>query len=220
MKKILITIMAIVALGWGTAWGSDVKADKSPQVERTMTIRNEEGQLSSQTYLVDDLACTFVIGQIVPPDPMRLWMDLKILKSRAIKKLHVYIDSSGGLAFSGLSYASQLITAWPDFEITTYAMGYVASAALPIFLAGEKRVASTTTLFMVHKALIRKPPTQESQADLRAQTEMLDLIETNYNNILVQRSNLSLVEISEKTEKTTHFSAQQAKEWGMVDEIQ
>ena len=224
MKTLLIlTLAACLALGSVNAYGlsDDVPkiTYKDQDIDRTMIVRNEMGELSANTFIIGDSACTLVIASIDQLYPLFLWLDLQILKTRGIKNIHVYIDSGGGNVFSGLSYASQLVAAWPFFDITTYAMGSVASAAIPIFLAGEHRIASANTLFMIHKGSLRKPPTIETQADLKSQTEMMDLIEENYNKILTQRSTLTKEELIEKAEKSTWFTAQQAKAWGMVEEI-
>jgi len=220
MKRLITALCVmcavIVAISVTSVWA---KGDRVDGIERTMTVRNENAELSNYTYLIGDSASTYVIAELNPSYPAMLWMDLQILKNKGIKKLNVYIDSGGGHVFSGLAYATQLMSAWKDIEVTTYAMGLVASAALPIFLCGKHRIALGNTLFMVHKGELNKPPTTESQRDLRAQTEMMELVENNYNNIIIIRSKLTLTNLLEKTEKITWFTSQQAKDWGMVEEI-
>jgi ATP-dependent Clp protease, protease subunit len=65
------------------------------------------------------------------------------------KPIHIYINSYGGDIYSGLGLYS-FIRSVQDTEIYTYNIGYTASAATIIFLAGDKRYAYRETSFMFH----------------------------------------------------------------------
>ena len=72
---------------------------------------------------------------------------------------------------------------------------------------------------MIHEASLFKFISDEKKGDLIAQTKMIELLETRYNDLIAKRSKLTVKELQEKCKETTWFTAQQAKEWGLVDEI-
>ena len=73
-------------------------------------------------------------------------------------------------------------------------------------------------MFMIHEGELMGA-SSASQKDLKAQSKMMDLVESKYNDILIKRSSLTLEQILEKTDEITWFTARQAKKWGMVEEI-
>lgn len=74
-------------------------------------------------------------------------------------------------------------------------------------------------MFMVHQAKLFKYLSQESAADLKAQSRMMEILTDRYLDVLERRTNLLAGEWLKKMEKTTWFTAEEALEWGLIDEI-
>ena len=151
-----------------------------------------------------------------------MWKDLLYLQNETeVRELHIYFNSGGGNAFSGLSMADQLLRAQRNgFKVVAHASGIVASATIPIFAVCSERFAAESTMFMVHEASMFKFLTNESRSDLKSQTDMLDLLRSHYLEILANHTKLSADAWGAKEGKTTWFSANKALDWGLVDSIE
>ena len=73
---------------------------------------------------------------------------------------------------------------------------------------------------MVHETSIWKWPGRETASDIRSQNKLMNLIHDRYVGKLAKYSKLSKDEWGNLEHKTTWFSAEQAKVWGLVDEIE
>ncbi len=73
---------------------------------------------------------------------------------------------------------------------------------------------------MVHETSIWKWPGRETASDIRSQNKLMQLIRKRYIGKLVDNTRVTKKEWGELEHKTTWFSAQKAKEWGLVDHIQ
>lgn len=63
--------------------------------------------------------------------------------------VHLLIQSTGGFIGDGIGIFNFLSNL--PIKITTYNIGYVASIAVPIYLAGSNRVCAETATFMIHR---------------------------------------------------------------------
>ena len=84
-------------------------------------------------------------------DVTRLWNDLIFLENNtSIRDVNLFINSSGGDAFSGLALADQIERAKRrGFHITAHASGIVANAAVSVFAVCDVRLEAPGTIFMV-----------------------------------------------------------------------
>jgi ATP-dependent protease ClpP protease subunit len=154
-------------------------------------------------------------------DVTRTWNDFIYLQYMTdIRTVHIYINSPGGDAFSGLALADEIERARKNsFHITAHASGIIASAAVPVFAVCNKRFAAPGTIFMVHEAALWKWPGRETASDIRSQNELMHLLRERYIGKLTANSKLDKNKWEELEKKTTWFSVQKAKDWGLVDEI-
>jgi ATP-dependent protease ClpP protease subunit len=191
-------------------------------IHKSMEIPNPEGSLSNISFIVKDEAFIKIFSSLTVGDVTRLWNDIWVLKkSTNIRKVNLFINSPGGDAFSGLALADQIERAKKTgFEITAHASGIVASAAVPVFVVCNKRLAAQGTIFMVHETSIWKWPGRETASDIRSQNKLMSLIRDRYLGKLAKYTKLNKQEWGELEYKTTWFSAEQAKTWGLVDEIE
>ena len=156
-------------------------------------------------------------------DVKRLWQDIMYLAYETdIKTVKLFINSPGGDAFSGLALADLIMRAQNQHGIMfeANASGIIASAAVPPFTVCNDRFAAPGTIFMVHEAALWKWPGRETSSDIRAQNELMILLQDRYLGYLVDRSKLSLTKWQEMEKATTWFSAEKAmNEIGIVDAI-
>ncbi len=86
-------------------------------------------------------------------------------------ELHVYINSYGGEVAEGLAIYNALKRS--PARVVTHADGFVCSAAMLPYLAGEERIMSTASLLMVHNAWTY---TEGNAIELRKAADDLDAI--------------------------------------------
>ena len=212
MKKILLITLLIVLLGGGTyGWGEEVKSMDviNPYVEF------ESYQLIDNTaYLSLNIINGFYAG--------RMWKESHLLKKHQINNIIIYINSGGG---SGSAAASMIDTInkikKEGIKITTVGHGMVASAAIPIFLAGDERISTKNTVFLIHPGTIQQYGfVSDTIATLKSKESAMNMMRTIYARFVADNSTLSLEDVIEMMEKDNWFTADQAKKWGMIDKIE
>lgn len=155
-------------------------------------------------------------------DYTRLYNDWTfLLDNTKVRKVQLMINSPGGDAFQGLSLAD-LINRFQarGLIIEAHAAGIVASAAVPVYAVCKPRYAAPGTLFMVHEAALWKWPGRETSSDIRAQNELMENLSDRYLGYLQRNSNLDRETLIQMEKKTTWFNAEQAKIFGLVDELE
>jgi ATP-dependent protease ClpP protease subunit len=191
-------------------------------VYRSMEVANDEGELSTLSFIANDKAFVKIFSGLSVSDVTRFWNDLVILENNTqIRDVNLFINSPGGDAFSGLALADQIERAQrKGFRITAHASGIIASAAVPVFAVADVRLAAPGTIFMVHEAALWKWPGRETASDIRSQNKLMHLLRERYMAKLVGNTKLSKITWEELENETTWFSAETAKEWGLVDKIE
>ncbi len=201
---------------------ANVEAKTGDQINKSMEIHNPEGSLSQLSFISNDKAFVKIFSGLSVSDVTRLWNDLVFLEnSTNIREVNLFINSPGGDAFSGLALADQIERAKRrGFHITAHASGIIASAAVPVFAVCDVRLAAPGTIFMVHEASLWKWPGRETASDIRSKNELMVLLRERYIGKLANYSKLDKEKWEELENKTTWFSAEKAKKWGLVDKIE
>ena len=201
---------------------ANVDAKTGDQINKSMKIPNPEGSLSQLSFISKNKAFVKIFSGLSVSDVTRLWNDLVFLEnSTNIREVNLFINSPGGDAFSGLALADQIERAKRrGFHITAHASGIIASAAVPVFAVCDVRLAAPGTIFMVHEASLWKWPGRETASDIRSQNELMGLLRERYIGKLANYSKLDQEKWEELENKTTWFSAEKAKKWGLVDKIE
>ena len=202
--------------------GVDSVAVENDGVGRHMEIVNREGELSHLSFVIKDKMYFKLFSGIGIGDVTQFWNDICVTYGKTkIRDLNIYINSPGGDAFSGLAFADEIERAQRlGFKVTAYSSGIIASAAVPVFAVCDVRIAAPGTIFMVHEAALWKWPGRETASQIRSQNELMELLRSRYLGVLIDNSFLSLSEWRLLEEKTTWFTAEKAKEWGLVDKIE
>jgi ATP-dependent protease ClpP protease subunit len=213
-QEVVITVQA--------AEPAEAIVSPGPEIHKSMTIRNPEGSLSNLSFTIKDEAFVKIFLALTVADVTNMWNDICVLsRATTIRTINLFINSPGGDAFSGLALADQIERAKKaGFHVVAHASGIMASAAVPVFAVCTKRLAAPGTIFMVHETSIWKWPGRETASDIRSQNTLMELLRNRYITKLVQYSLLSREDWEELEHKTTWFSAEKAKSWGLVDEIE
>ena len=132
------------------------------------------------------------------------------------KDVYLYINSPGGLITSGMAIYDTMQFVRPD--VSTICIGQTASMAALILAAGApgKRFTLPNTRVLIHQ------PSggfsgQATDVDIQAR-EILRMREIT-NELLARHTGQSMEKISKDVERDFIMNAQQAKEYGLVDEI-
>jgi ATP-dependent Clp protease, protease subunit len=132
------------------------------------------------------------------------------------KDIFLYINSPGGVVYSGLAIYDTIQYIRP--QVTTTCVGIAASMAALLLAAGAKgkRFALPTSRVMIHQP----HGGAEGQAvDIEIQArEILKLREVG-NEILIKHTGQPREKIERDIDRNYWMSAQEAKEYGIIDDI-
>jgi ATP-dependent Clp protease protease subunit len=132
------------------------------------------------------------------------------------KDIHLYINSPGGIVTSGLAVYDTLQYIRP--AVSTLCMGQAASIAALLLAAGTKgkRYALPHSRILIHQPMGGFQG-QASDVDIQAK-EILRLRE-ELNKIMMRHTQQSLERIQADTDRDFYMTGDQAKEYGIVDEV-
>jgi len=132
------------------------------------------------------------------------------------KDVHLYINSPGGIVTSGLAIYDTMQYIRP--KVSTLCMGQAASIAALLLSAGErgKRFALPHSRILIHQPMGGFQG-QATDVDIQAR-EILRLRE-ELNAILARHTSRPLEKIGIDTERDFYMNGQQAKEYGIIDEV-
>jgi ATP-dependent Clp protease protease subunit len=130
------------------------------------------------------------------------------------EEIKIYIDSPGGLITAG----SDIYSALREYEgeSTSFITGWAASAASWAMLGTKKVIASPTARFMYHNAQGRA---EGDYRDMEAAAGRLKNANNSFINAYQIKTGKSRDEIQAMLDKDTFHTAQEALEFGFVDEI-
>ena len=145
-----------------------------------------------------------------------LCAQLLYLASRSSQDIQLYINSPGGSVSAGLAIydTMQLIRC----DVSTICMGMAASMAAVLLAGGTrgKRYALPNSEIMIHQPL---GGVQGQAADVKIAAEHILQIRQRLNTLLANDTGRSLREISEDSDRDRYFSAEEAKNYGLIDDL-
>ena len=132
------------------------------------------------------------------------------------KDVYLYLNSPGGVVSSGLAIYDTMQHIKPD--VATICMGQAASMGAFLLAAGAegKRSALPNSRVMIHQPL---GGAQGQATDIEIQTKEILTLRTKLNEILAKHTGQDLKKIVKDTDRNFFMSAEQAKEYGIIDEI-
>jgi len=134
----------------------------------------------------------------------------------AKRDIQIYINSPGGIVYSGLAIYDTMQSVTPD--VATICTGIAASMAAVLLCAGHsgKRSALTHSRVMIHQPL---GGMQGQASDMEiALKETLKLKKELYH-IISNHSGQTFDKVEEDSDRDYWMTASEAKEYGMVDEV-
>ncbi len=132
------------------------------------------------------------------------------------KEIYLYINSPGGIVTAGLAIFDTMHYIKPD--VVTTCIGQAASMSAILLAAGKKgkRFVLPNARVMIHQPL-GGIEGQASDIDIHAQ-EILNMRD-RLNRILAEKTGQSIDRIEQDTDRNFFMTANQALEYGIVDEI-
>jgi ATP-dependent Clp protease protease subunit len=133
------------------------------------------------------------------------------------KKINLYVNSPGGVVQAGLAiYDTMQLIGSPVY---TWCIGMAASMGAVLLAAGEPghRHALPNCRILIHQPHVDHVGGQASDIDIQAR-EMLHTRDA-INNILAQHTGQPLDKIARDTDRDFYMSAEEAKAYGLVDEV-
>jgi ATP-dependent Clp protease, protease subunit len=133
------------------------------------------------------------------------------------KDILLYINSPGGSITAGLAIYDTMQFVKPD--VSTLCLGQAASMAAVLLAAGTKgkRYGLPNSRIVIHQPLMSGLQGQATDIDIAAR-EILRMRE-QLNNILGHHSEQPMKRIQEDTERDYIMSADQGKEYGIIDDV-
>jgi ATP-dependent Clp protease protease subunit len=132
------------------------------------------------------------------------------------KDIQLYINSPGGAITSALAiYDTMQFIKSP---VSSICIGQAASAAAVLLLAGEKgkRFALPNSRVLLHQP---SGGVQGTSMDVEIQTREMVRLRKVLNEIIAKHTGQDIKKIEKDTERDFILSAEEAKEYGIVDEV-
>lgn len=184
-----------------------IVVEQSNRGERSYDIYSRllKDRIVFVTGEIDDTMANLVIAQL-----------LFLESEDPDKDIHLYINSPGGNVSAGLAIYDTMQYIKPD--VSTICMGMAASMASVLLAAGApgKRFALPYSRVMIHQPL-GGVQGQASEIEITAR-EILRLRD-EMNGILASHTGQTKEKIAQDTDRDNYMSSQQAKEYGLIDEV-
>lgn len=155
---------------------------------------------------IDDYVANLVIAQL-------LFLEAEDPE----KDIHIYINSPGGVVTAGMAIYDTMQYVRPP--VSTICLGQAASMGALLLAAGAhgKRFSLPYARIMIHQPHISGLQGQVTDVEIHAK-ELLREKEI-LNDIIAKHTGQPLERVALDTERDFFMSAQQAKEYGIIDEV-
>lgn len=154
---------------------------------------------------IDDNVANTVIAQM-------LFLEVEDPK----KDMKLYINSPGGLVTSGLAIYDTMQYVQPD--VSTICMGQAASAAALLLAAGApgKRLSLPNANILIHQPM---GGARGQASDVGIQARQILRIKDRLNEIFVEHTGQPKEKIERDTDRDFYMTAEEAKEYGLIDKV-
>jgi len=132
------------------------------------------------------------------------------------KDISMYINSPGGVVTAGLAIYDTM--QYIDPKVSTICIGQAASMGALLLSAGApgKRYALPNARIMIHQPL---GGAQGQASDIEIQAKEVLRLKRSLNEILVKHTGQTMKQIEKDTDRDFFMSPQEAKEYGLIDEV-
>ena len=159
----------------------------------------------------------FLVGPVDDHTANVIVAQLLFLESENPEKdINLYINSPGGSVSAGLAIYDTMQFIKPD--VSTMCVGQAASMGALLLTAGAKgkRYCLPHSRVMIHQPL---GGYQGQATDIEIHTREILKVRSQLNEILALHSGQSVETIAEDTERDNFMSPEEAKEYGLIDEM-
>ncbi|WP_294094942.1 ATP-dependent Clp protease proteolytic subunit [Sphingomonas sp.] len=159
----------------------------------------------------------FVTGGVEDGMASLITAQLLFLESENPKKdIWMYINSPGGVVTAGMAIHDTMQYIRP--KVGTVCIGQAASMGSFLLAAGEPgmRVALTNSRIMIHQP---SGGAQGMASDIQIQAKEIQRIKDRMNALYVKYTGKPLEEIERAMDRDTFLEAEEAKAFGLVDEV-
>ena len=181
--------------------------DQSGAGERSYDIYSRllEDRIIFLTGEVDDNTANIIIAQLI-------YLEGK----NPDKDIFFYINSPGGSVSAGMAIYDTMN--YIKCDVSTICIGLAASMGAFLLSSGTKgkRYALPNSEIMIHQPL---GGTQGQASDIEIQAKHIKNIKNKLNKILSENTGKSIKEIEKDTDRDNYMSDEEAKEYGLIDEI-
>jgi ATP-dependent Clp protease protease subunit len=132
------------------------------------------------------------------------------------KDINLYVNSPGGAVTAGLAIYDTI--QFVRCDVNTYCVGQAASMAALLLAAGTKGKRHS----LPHARLMIHQPwggVQGAAADISIQAKEILRLREKINEILAHHTGKNLETISRDTDRDFYMSAEEAKDYGLVDQV-
>jgi ATP-dependent Clp protease protease subunit len=132
------------------------------------------------------------------------------------KDIQLYINSPGGSVTAGMAIYDTMQQIRPD--VVTICYGLAASMGAFLLAGGEpgKRMSLPSSRIMIHQPL---GGAQGQAVDIEIQAKEILYLKRTLNELLAYHTGQPLEKIEADTERDFFMSAQEAKDYGLVDQV-
>ena len=132
------------------------------------------------------------------------------------KDIFLYINSPGGSVSAGIAIYDTMN--YIKCDVSTICVGLAASMGAFLLSSGTKgkRFALPNSEIMIHQPL---GGTQGQASDIEIQAKHMKKTKNMLNKILSENTGKSLEEIEKDTDRDNYMSAEEAKKYGLIDNI-
>ena len=184
-----------------------IVVEQTPRGERSYDIYSRllKDRIIFLGTQIDDFTANIVIAQL-----------LFLEATDPDKDIYIYINSPGGSVSSTIAIYDTI--QYIRSDVSTICIGMAASGAALILASGAKgkRFALPNSRIMVHQPL---GGAQGQVTDIEIQTRELKRIKDSINKILTHHTGQKLEKVEKDTERDFYMTAQESKEYGLVDEV-
>ena len=154
---------------------------------------------------IDDNIASLVIAQL-----------LFLEAEEPDRDIYIYINSPGGMVTSGMAIYDTMRYIKPD--VVTTCMGQAASMGALLLAAGTKgkRFALPNSRIMIHQPL---GGVEGQASDIEIHAKEIVKIKERLNGILSEATGKPIEKIVEDTDRNYFMSAEESKEYGIIDDV-
>ena len=181
--------------------------EKSGREERAMDIYSRllKDRIVFLGSAINDEVANSVVAQLL------------FLQSESAKAdVHLYINSPGGSVGAGMAIYDTM--QFVNCDVATYCVGQCASMGAVLLTAGAngKRHALPNSRILIHQPLAGM---EGSAEDIMIHAKEFTKIKERLNQILIKHTGHPLEKIEKDTDRDRFMSAEEAREYGLIDRV-